>query len=55
MCSSDLGADDLISLLTERANTTGKSIIFCDHLAQESSKFVSVITVVKGKNGSYIE
>ena len=52
---SKAGADDLISLLTERANTTGKSIIFCDHLAQESSKFVSVITVVKGKNGSYIE
>lgn len=51
---SKTGADELVDMLVARAQSTGKSIFYCDHLAQASSKFASVVTIIKDNDGSYI-
>lgn len=49
------GISDLVELLAQRAKDTKKSILLVDHHVISSSKFVSEITVVKDKTGSFIE
>lgn len=49
------GVNDLVSILSWRASTLGKSIFYVDHQVMESSNFTSTITVVKDSEGSYIQ
>jgi DNA repair exonuclease SbcCD ATPase subunit len=49
------GIQDLVDFLAQRAKDTKKAIWMIDHHTVESSKFVSVITVTKDKNGSHID
>jgi len=49
------GVRDLCEYLAWRADNLGKVALLIDHKAIESSRFSSVITIVKDKNGSHIE
>jgi len=51
---SSEGVHDLIEMLASRAKSLSKNIFYVDHMARETTKFVSVITVVKDKAGSHI-
>lgn len=48
------GIDDLINTLSDRSEQTGKCILFVDHHLVRSTRFDSIIQIVKDKNGSHI-
>jgi archaellum component FlaC len=48
------GTQDLCDFLAERAATLGRATWWVDHQVVESSRFAGVVTVVRGKEGSYI-
>jgi DNA repair exonuclease SbcCD ATPase subunit len=49
---SDVGIIDLSEFLAERASMLRKTTFYVDHRVVESSRFASVLTVVKTKKGS---
>jgi DNA repair exonuclease SbcCD ATPase subunit len=49
---SDAGVADLVEFLADRAKQLKRQIWLTDHMAVESSRFASVLTVIKDKNGS---
>lgn len=49
------GVENLCNYLADRAEATGKTIWLVDHTARQTQNFAQVVTVVKGKKGSYIE
>jgi DNA repair exonuclease SbcCD ATPase subunit len=49
------GVQDLVEMLAYRAKQADKSIWFIDHHAIPSNKFIQEVTVVRDKEGSYIE
>ena len=52
---SSEGVRDLVDFLAQRAKQQQKQIWFVDHHTIESARFADVVTVVKNKQGSYIE
>jgi energy-coupling factor transporter ATP-binding protein EcfA2 len=51
---SRAGIDDLVDLLSDLAKRSQKTILFVDHHAVPSTKFASVLTVIRDKSGSRI-
>jgi DNA repair exonuclease SbcCD ATPase subunit len=49
------GVADLCDILRVRAKQIDRTILLADHMAQPSSMFSSTMTVVKDKQGSYID
>ena len=52
---SDEGVVDLCEFLADRAKQLDRAVIYVDHMSVESSRFTSVLTVVKTAKGSQIE
>ena len=52
---AEVGMEDLIDLLADRARQHKKQIWLTDHLAIESARFASVLTVVRDGKGSYLD
>jgi len=52
---SSEGVQELCAFLAERARETKRSIFYTEHNAVESSHFSSVLTVVKDKDGAYVD
>ena len=49
------GIRDLVDYLAARAQSLGRATFYVDHASMDSGRFESVTTVVKDKEGSYLE
>jgi DNA repair exonuclease SbcCD ATPase subunit len=52
---STQGVTDLCEYLSDRARRLDKAIWYCDQQSVESTRFASVVTVIRDRNGSHIE
>lgn len=52
---SDEGVSDLCEFLADRADALERQIFYVDHMVVESTRFASVLTVVKSKEGSVLK